>query len=170
MRLAAVLLPLLAGAVVARALAGAAEVAAAAAGTQASAADSTPRARALRELEAADHSLGAAYAARDVERVLAFYDDSAVAMWSGEPLRDRAALRGFVASLFADSAYQIAGTELSRAVAESGDLAYIAGRTTRFRRTTAAGVVTVSGGWTLVWRRRPEGWRIIVETFTAGGG
>jgi ketosteroid isomerase-like protein len=118
------------------------------------------------ELELADRQLGAAWQSRNVDRLMAFYHDSAAISWTDHPrYRGTAAIRSFWVRTWSDSAYRVLhGTRESFVLAASGDLAWMQG-TSGFRRSTATGVEEASGSWVTVWRRVSGRWVIVSDNW-----
>lgn len=115
----------------------------------------------------ADASLQQAVAAKDLNKIMSFYADTAVLMPTAEPLvSGKAAIAEEWEHILAIPAFQNT-SKLSRVeVSSSGDLAYTMGSYQTRLMGEDGKVVTEPGKWLSVWKKQPDGtWRVVVETY-----
>ncbi len=114
-------------------------------------------------------AVAGAESARDLERVLSYYTDDAVAQAAGAAaLVGKPALRRHYQALFASSFVELVASTTDVEVAASGDLAWEQG-INRLTRRGASGPELEVGKYLAVWRKEAGAWKIAAIAVTADG-
>jgi uncharacterized protein (TIGR02246 family) len=118
-------------------------------------------------VRAADSTLQAAVASRDLERIAAFYAEDAALLPTAEPMvLGRAAIRAEWAHVLGIPDFRNTAVVRRIDAAESGDLAYSMGTYVATMQGEDGTRVTEPGKWLSVWRKQADGtWRIVVDTY-----
>jgi ketosteroid isomerase-like protein len=116
---------------------------------------------------AADASFQKAVAAKDLDKIMSFYADSAVLMPAAKPqLAGKAAIQNEWQELLTIPAFQNTSKLLRVETAGSNDLAYTMGSYETRLMAEDGKVLTEPGKWLSIWKKQPNGaWRVVVETY-----
>ena len=118
-----------------------------------------------KELEEVDRVLSKAWQAQDLDTLLSFYDDKAVAVWTGSPAFDKKGLREFWQQRRSDPAFRVVSGRRDRfVISESGDMAYMQG-TSSYRVTRDGRPVVETGSWVTLWQKLNGQWKIVYDSF-----
>ena len=122
---------------------------------------------ALAELLAADRAFAetARTAGQDVEKVLPFWADDALMLFSGGTRRaaGKDEIRDYVTRMRSDPGFSITWNVEGGGVAESGELGYTYG-VGRVTFSAEEGTQEAEANYLAVWRRDPDGtWRVVVD-------
>jgi ketosteroid isomerase-like protein len=118
------------------------------------------------ELTQADRAFAAATAARGIEGWMEWMAGDAVRLaMHGAIARGAAAIRAQDTELFADPDTRLVWEPTEGVAYATGDLGLTRGRYRVERRQESGEWATVSTGvYVTMWRRQPEGWRVIFDT------
>jgi uncharacterized protein (TIGR02246 family) len=121
----------------------------------------TPRARAI---QAADRAWAEAAAAKDLQRMLSFYDDEATFIAiSGAVITGKARLRELWERMFTTPGYKLNWQATKVEVSATGDLAcsYGSWQQTQLKDGQP---VTTNGTYLAVWKRQTDGsWKVLID-------
>ena len=122
---------------------------------------------ASKAVRTADASFQQAIAAKDLNKIMSFYADSAVLMPAAKPqLAGKAAVQKEWQELLSIPAFQNSSKLLRVETAGSNDLAYTMGSYETRLMGEDGKVLTEPGKWLSVWKKQPDGtWRVVVETY-----
>lgn len=118
-------------------------------------------------VRAVDASFQRAIAAKDLNKIMSFYAETAVLLPAAKPRLDgKAAITKEWQDLLAIPAFQNS-SKLSRVeVSGSNDLAYTMGSYQTRLMGENGEIVTEPGKWLTIWKKQADGsWRVIVETY-----
>jgi ketosteroid isomerase-like protein len=117
-------------------------------------------------IRATETEFAKAAAAKDVDKVVAFYAEDAVMLPPGEAAAtSKAAIQASWAQLLALPDLEMTWTPTKIEVAKSGDLAYDYGTFAMSHKNAAGKVVNDRGKYTTVWKKAATGgWKALVDT------
>ena len=114
--------------------------------------------QAAKELAKLDDAWSAAAATKDVDRVVAFYAEDAIAYPPNEPVAvGRAAARKVWAAYFAEPTYRLSWKTTSAGVSKSGELGFTAGTYEDSYTGPDGKVVRSTGKYLCNWRKNKAG-------------
>ena len=121
---------------------------------------------AVDSIRAADAAWLSAYAAKDVDRSLAFFDEQGSMLVPNTPiLTGRDAIAKFMARGFALEDYRITWHPNKAGVASSGELGYTSGTYTMSFKDASGKTISDNGKYLMVWKRQTNGeWKILFDT------
>jgi uncharacterized protein (TIGR02246 family) len=130
---------------------------------------STPRVDLAAEekaVRAAETEFAKAAAAKDLDKVVAFYAEDAALLPPGEAVAtSKTAIRASWTQLLALPDLEMTWTPAKIEVATSGDLAYDYGAYAMSHKNAAGKVVNDRGKYATVWRKgATSGWKVVVDT------
>ena len=135
-------------------------------GHPARAADMDKNARALAKL---DEDWSSAAVKKDVDRVVSFYAEDAIAYPPNAPVAiGRPAARKVWASYFADPAFSISWKTVNAGVSKSGDLGFTAGTYEASFKSPDGKMVSEKGKYVCTWKKGKDGkWKAIHDIWNA---
>jgi ketosteroid isomerase-like protein len=113
----------------------------------------------------ADIDYAAATAARRLDGWMSFLaSDMVKAPWKGDFVHGLAEIRRQDASIFADTTTMLEWKPTDGGVYTDGRYGYTKGRYEMVKRTGTERTVLGRGSYLTVWRREPQGWRVVLDT------
>jgi ketosteroid isomerase-like protein len=128
-----------------------------------------------RELMQADRDLAEAVAERGLDGWVSYFAEDAASLElavGGSLARGREAIRTQDARLFADPMVRLTWEPLTAGVFLGGDQGFTRGRFEVIKTDSPDGdrTVTSQGTYLTLWRREPDGWKVILDTGVADEG
>jgi len=113
----------------------------------------------------ADIDYAAATAARRLDGWMSFLaPDMVKAPWSGNFVKGLTEIRAQDAGIFADTTTLLEWKPTDGGVYSDGRYGYTKGRYEMVRRANGTRSVIGRGAYLTVWRREPQGWRVVLDT------
>jgi ketosteroid isomerase-like protein len=111
-----------------------------------------------------------ASAGKDVERIVAFWDDDAEVYPAGAPVvRGKAAIRTFVRQSLATPGFHIVWHPQKASLSADGTMGYTSGDNALTIPGARGGLTTITGRYVTVWRRNTRGeWKCVIDIWNAG--
>jgi len=123
------------------------------------------RAASRRAVQEADRELSRASQSRNIGAFSALLDTDAVFVSeSGPPARGREAVRLEWAEFFAPTGPSLTWEPYEGEVSSRGDLGYTRGRFLFQGKDSAGKAVSERGEYLSIWRKQPDGWRLVVDS------
>lgn len=113
------------------------------------------------ELLAADRAFAAATASRGIDGWLGYFTGDGVVYQANDAARGRDAIRDLIGPLLADTTIALVWEPAEAWAAPDGQFGYTSGPYRIVRRADDS--VTARGRYLTVWRRTPEGWKVVAD-------
>lgn len=125
-------------------------------------------AAAREELLKTDREWAQAAAAKDVDRIVAYWTDDAVIYSPGEPpLQGKVAIRSYVDGSLKLPGFAITWTPKQAEVSKAGDLGYTTGTNAITVPAADGRTTTMEGRYVTIWRKGKDGkWRCSVDSWS----
>jgi ketosteroid isomerase-like protein len=120
-------------------------------------------------VRAADAAWLNAWATKDVDKSVAFFDEQGSMLSPGDPIATgKRALTKLIASGFALTDYKLAWVPDKVGVAHSGDLGYTSGTYDWSFRDSSGRMVFDKGKYLTLWKKQPDGsWKVLFDMFNS---
>jgi ketosteroid isomerase-like protein len=122
--------------------------------------------KAVASIRAADAAWLKAYAAKDVDKSVAFFDEQGSMLVPNSPiLTGKDAIAKFIARGFALRDYKITWHPKKAGVARSGELGYTSGTYKMSSKNASAKTISDKGKYLMVWKKQADGsWKVLFDT------